>query len=69
MSELRRGARMVNIHYRIVHNLISGPKPLQVEHVISDYLDEYPEDRERLHEIIEKAYSVVITRGGNAADV
>lgn len=60
---------MVNIHYRIVHNLINGPKPLQVERIISDYLDEYPGDLGRLHEILEKAHSVVIARGGNGAEV
>jgi hypothetical protein len=59
---------MVNLHYRIVHNLISGPN-LQVEHVISDYLDEYPEDLERLREIIDKAHSVVKARGGNGKNV
>lgn len=62
MSELRRGARMVNLHYRIIHNLISGPKPPEVEHVITDYLDEYPEDLERIHTLILKAYSVVESR-------
>ena len=60
---------MVNLHYRIIHNLINGPTPLQVEHVISDYLDEYPEDLERLHEIIEKAHSVVTARGDNGTKV
>jgi len=60
---------MVNLHYRIVHNLISGPTPAQVEHVISDYLDEYPEDLERLRDIIEKAHSVIIARGGNGENV
>ena len=60
---------MVNLHYRIVHNLISGPKPPEVEHVISDYLDEYPEDVERLREIIEKAHSVVTARGDNGTSV
>ena len=60
---------MVNLHYRIVHNLITGPTPAQVEHVISDYLDEYPEDLERLRDIIEKAHSVIIARGGNGENV
>ena len=60
---------MVNLHYRIIHNLISGPKPPEVEHVISDYLDEYPEDLERLRDIIEKAHSVIIARGGNGENV
>ena len=60
---------MVNLHYRIIHNLISGPTPPQVEHVISDYLDEYPEDLERLHEILEKAHSVVTARGNNGENV
>lgn len=59
---------MVNIHYRIVHNLISGSN-LQVEHVISDYLDEYPEDLERLHSLILKAHSVVTARGNNGENV
>lgn len=59
---------MVNLHYRIVHNLISGSN-LQVEHVISDYLDEYPEDLERLHEILEKAHNVVTARGNNGTNV
>ena len=43
----------------IVHNLINAPKPPDVERVIYDYLDEYPEDVERLHALILKAYSVV----------
>jgi len=60
---------MVNLHYRIVHNLISGPKPSQVECIISDYLDEYPEDLERLREILEKAHSVVTARGNNGENV
>jgi hypothetical protein len=47
-----------------VHNLISGSS-LHVEHVISDYLDEYPEDLERLRGILEKAHSVVTARGDN----
>ena len=59
---------MVKLHYRIVHNLINGSN-LQVEHVISDYLDEYPEDLERLREILEKAHSVVTARGGNGEKV
>ena len=59
---------MVNLHYRILHNLISGSN-LQVEHVISDYLEEYPEDLERLHEILEKAHSVVTARGNNGTNV
>jgi acid stress-induced BolA-like protein IbaG/YrbA len=46
----------------IVHNLINSAKPLQVERVIYDYLDEYPEDVERLHALILKAYSVVESR-------
>ena len=69
MSELRRGARMVNLHYRIIHNLISGPKPPEVEHMITDYLDEYPEDCERLREIIAKAHSVVTARVKNGENV
>ena len=60
---------MVNLHYRIIHNLISGPKPPEVEHVITDYLDEYPEDLERLHSLILKAHSVIIARGGNGTNV
>jgi len=59
---------MVNLHYRIVHNLISGSN-LQIEHVISDYLDEYPEDLERLRVILEKAHSVVTARGDNGENV
>ena len=46
----------------IVHNLINAPKPPEVERVISDYLDEYPEDVERIHSLILKAYSVVESR-------
>ena len=60
---------MVNLHYRIIHNLISGPKPPEVEHVISDYLDEYPEDLERLHSLILKAEAVIKARGGNGENV
>ena len=59
---------MVNLHYRIVHNLISGSN-LQVEHVISDYLNEYPEDLERLHTLILKADAVIKARGDNGANV
>jgi hypothetical protein len=53
---------MVDIRYRIVHNLINSAKPPEVERVISDYLDEYPEDVERIHSLILKAYSVVESR-------
>lgn len=53
---------MVDIRYRIVHNLINSAKPPEVERVISDYLDAYPEDVERLHTLILKAYSVVESR-------
>ena len=60
---------MVNLHYRIVHNLITGPTPAQVEHMITDYLDEYPEDLERLHSLILKAHSVVTARVKNGANV
>lgn len=60
---------MVNLHYRIVHNLISGPKPPEVEHVISDYLDEYPEDLERLHTLILKAGAVIKARVNNGENV
>jgi len=60
---------MVNLHYRIIHNLISGPKPLEVERVISDYLDEYPEDLERLRAILEKAHSVVTARVRNGTNI
>ena len=56
---------MVNLHYRIIHNLISGPKPPEVEYVISDYLDEYPEDLERLHTLILKAEAVIKARVKN----
>ena len=64
MSELRRGARMVNLHYRIIHNLINGSN-LHVGYVISNYLDEYPEDLERLHSLILKAHNVVTARVKN----
>ena len=60
---------MVNLHYRIIHNLISGPKPPEVEHVITDYLDEYPEDLERLHSLIPKAEAVIKARGDNGTNV
>lgn len=60
---------MVNLHYRIIHNLISGPKPPEVEHVITDYLDEYPEDLERLRAILEKAHSVVTARVRNGTNI
>ena len=60
---------MVNLHYRIVHNLISGPTPAQVEHMITDYLDEYPEDLERLHTLILKAHSVVTARVKNGTNI
>lgn len=53
---------MVNVHYRIVHNLINSANSPEVERVISDYLDEYPEDVERIHTLILKAYSVVESR-------
>lgn len=53
---------MVDIRYRIVHNLINSANPPEVERVISDYLDEYPEDVERIHTLILKAYSVVESR-------
>lgn len=53
---------MVDIRYRIVHNLINSAKSPEVERVISDYLDAYPEDVERLHTLILKAYSVVESR-------
>ena len=56
---------MVNLHYRIIHNLISGPKPPEVEHVITDYLDEYPEDLEGLHTLILKAEAVIKARVKN----
>jgi hypothetical protein len=60
---------MVNLHYRIIHNLITGPKPPEVEHVITDYLDEYPEDLERLHTLILKAEAVIKARGDNGTNV
>ena len=60
---------MVNLHYRIVHNLITGPTPAQVEHMITDYLDEYPEDLERLHSLILKAHSVVVARVKNGTNI
>lgn len=69
MSELRRGARMVDIRYRIVHNLITCKSHTNIERIISDYLDEYPEDLERLREIIEKAHSVVTARVKNGKNV
>ena len=46
----------------IVHNLLNAPKPPEVERVISDYLEEYPEDVEHIHTLILKAYSVVESR-------
>ena len=46
----------------IVHNLLNAPKPPEVERIISDYLDAYPEDVERIHSLILKAYSVVESR-------
>ena len=60
---------MVNIHYRVVHNLINSSSLPQVERVVSDYLEEYPEDLERLHSLILKAHSVVTARGGNGENV
>lgn len=64
---------MVDLRYRnfrwIVHNLITCKSHPNIECIISDYLDEYPEDCERLREIIEKAHSVVIARGGNGKNV
>lgn len=53
---------MVDIRYRIMHNLINSANSPEVERVISDYLDEYPEDVERIHTLILKAYSVVESR-------
>lgn len=57
---------MVDIRYPnlrwIVHNLINAPKPPEVERIISDYLDAYPEDVERIHTLILKAYTVVKAR-------
>jgi hypothetical protein len=54
---------MVNIGFHnlrwIVHNFLNAPKLPDVERVIYDYLEEYPEDVERLHALILKAYSVV----------
>ncbi len=60
---------MVNIHYRVVHNLITCQTHPNIERIISDYLEEYPEDLERLHEILEKAHSVVTARGNNGENV
>ena len=60
---------MVNLHYRIIHNLITGPKPPEVEHVISDYLDEYPEDLERIHTLILKAEAVIKARVRNGTNI
>lgn len=60
---------MVNLHCRIVHNLINSANLPEVERVISEYLDEYPVDLERLRDILEKAHSVVIARGGNGKNV
>ena len=53
---------MVDLRYRIVHNLINSANPPEVDRIISDYLDEYPEDVERIHSLILKAYSVVESR-------
>lgn len=56
-------ARMVDLRYCnlrwVVHNLITCPTHPKIEHMISDYLDEYPEDLERLREIIDKAHAVI----------
>lgn len=64
---------MVDLRYRnlrwIVHNLITCQSHPQIERIISDYLDEYPEDLERLREIIEKAHSVVTARVRNGENV
>lgn len=64
---------MVDLRYRnlrwIVHNLITCKSHPNIECIISDYLDEYPEDLECLREIIEKAHSVIIARGDNGEKV
>ena len=64
---------MVDLRYRnlrwIVHNLITCKSHTNIECIISDYLDEYPEDVERLREILEKAHSVVTARGNNGENV
>ncbi len=64
---------MVDLRYRnlrwIVHNLITCKSHSKIECIISDYLEEYPEDLERLREVIEKAHSVVTARGDNGANV
>ena len=53
---------MVNMHYRILHNLLRLPNPSKVECMVSDYLDEYPEDVELVHDVILRAYTVVKRR-------
>lgn len=64
---------MVDLRYRnlrwIVHNLITCKSHPNIECIISDYLDEYPEDVERLHTIILKAYSVVESRIDNGTNI
>ena len=73
MSKVWRGVRMVDLRYRnlrwIVHNLITCKSHPNIECIISDYLEEYPEDLERLREVIEKAHSVVTARGDNGENV
>ena len=64
---------MVDLRYHnlrwIVHNLITCKSHPNIECIISNYLDEYPEDLERLREILEKAHSVVKARGDNGTNV